>query len=609
MARDNERLRLFTRRAVILGGVKTALLSVLAGRIYYLQVLQGDRFRTLADENRISTRLIAPPRGQVLDQSGVPLAVNQQNYRAVLLPEQVSDPDKLLKQIGAYLPLGDNDRRRIERELRKDSGLNAVLIYDNLTWDQVSALSLNAFELGGVEIEVGEVRTYPYSDTIAHIVGYVGAVSPAERETSTIELKIPGYRIGKSGVERQYDRVLRGEPGNVQLEVNARGRVVRELARKEPKVGRDVELSIDIGLQQYVHRRVFEEQSASVAVLDVHTGAVYALVSHPSFDPNLFTYGINQTDWDRLNGDERAPLLNKAVDGLYAPGSTFKIITALAGLDAGQLNPKASVFCPGYFELGDHRFHCWKRGGHGHVNFRQAMAGSCDTYFYEIGKRVGIDKIQAMAKRFGLGAKTEIDLPFERSGLVPSRAWKMATRNSSWQLGETLIASIGQGYLLTTPMQLALMTARLVNGGKAIKPHLVPQHAALASPRRWPSLQLERDHIELVRDSLDAVVCEPIGTAYAARIMDEKMAMGGKTGTSQVKRITMAEREEGLPTIDKIPWRERDHALFVGYAPTHAPQYAVAVVVDHGGSGAGKAAPIARDILAECQKRNLAKGA
>ncbi len=607
MARDNERSRLFTRRAVILGGAKLGLMSLLAGRIYYLQVLQGDKYRTLAEENRINLRLIAPPRGQILDQAGVQLAVNQQNYRVVLLPEQVGNLDKLLKKIGAYIPLMESDRKRIERDLRNDSGLNAILIRDNLTWDQVATISLHALELPGVDIEAGEVRTYPYGDTMAHVVGYVGAVAQADKESDAPELTIPGFRLGKSGVERQYDRLLRGEPGNLQLEVNARGRVVRELTRQEPRIGKDIALTIDMGLQQTVYKRLAGEESAAAVAMNIHSGAVYALVSHPSFDPNLFTYGISQQDWDRLNGDEHTPLLNKAVDGVYAPGSTFKIITALAGLDSGILNPKASVFCPGYFELGDHRFHCWKKGGHGHVNFKHAMAGSCDTFFYDLGKRVGIDKMQAMAKRLGLGSKTGIDLPHERAGLVPGRTWKMATRNSAWQQGETLIAAIGQGYMLTTPLQLAVMTARVVNGGKAVKPRLMRQTEgqSIIVPK-WPSLELEPDHLDLVKASLTSVVCEPIGTAYGARIMDEKMAMGGKTGTSQVKRITMAQREEGLPSVEDVPWRERDHALFVGFAPVEAPQYAVSVVVEHGGSGAHKAAPIARDILAECQKRNLA---
>ncbi len=605
MARDSDRARLFTRRAVLLGGAKVGLFSLLAGRIYYLQIVQGDKYRTLAEENRINLRLIAPPRGQILDRSGTPLAVNQRNYRVVLLPEQIDGLPRLLDGINRYVPLSEIDRKRIERDLKNNSGLNAVMVRDNLTWDQVASLSLHALDLPGADIEVGEVRSYPFNEAMAHLVGYVGAVSQAELDDKEEpELAIPGFRIGKSGVEKQHDSVLRGETGNVQLEVNARGRVVRELAKQNPVPGKDVALTVDAGLQLVVQKRVAEEESAAVVVMDVHTGAIYAMASHPAFDPNLFTYGIGQQDWERLNNDARAPLLNKVADGMYAPGSTFKLITALAGLDSGVIKPQTGVFCPGYFDLGDHRFHCWKKGGHGHVSFVNAMAGSCDTYFYEMGKRIGIDRIQAMAKRFGLGQKTGIDLPHERSGLVPGRLWKMATRNSAWQQGETLVAAIGQGYMLATPLQLAVMTARIANGGKAVKPRLtMPISEEKDKTPSWSSMGLGTEHLELMHEAMVAVVNN--GTAYAARIPDEKMAMAGKTGSSQVRRISMAEREEGVVANEDLPWKERDHALFVAYAPVTAPRYACAVVVEHGGSGAHKAAPIARDILFECQKRNL----
>jgi penicillin-binding protein 2 len=607
MSRENERMRLFTRRAILLGGAKVGLFSLLAGRIYFLQIAQGDKYRTLAEENRINLRLISPPRGQILDRSGAPLAVNQQNYRVVLLPEQIGELNPLLNGINAYVNLSEPDRKRIERDLKNNSGLNAVLVHDNLTWDQVASLSLHTLDLPGVDIEVGEVRAYPYNEILSHIVGYVGAVAQDELDDNETDLNIPGFRIGKSGVEKQYDRILRGDAGNVQLEVNAHGRVVRELARNEPKPGRDLALTIDIGLQQMVQKRLSEEASAAAVVMDVQTGAVYALVSYPGFDPNLFAYGIGQQDWDRLNGDEHTPLLNKAVDGMYAPGSTFKIITAMAGLDADILDPDATTFCPGYLDLGDHRFHCWKKGGHGHVNFIHAMAGSCDTYFYDLGRRVGIDRIEAMAKRFGLGAKTGIDLPHERMGLVPGRAWKMSKRNASWQQGETLVTAIGQGYMLATPLQLAMVVARIANGGKAIKPHLTKRIGTESIEQTsWPSLGLDPEHLEMVQEGMAAVVMEPIGTAYAARVLDERMAMAGKTGTAQVRRISTAERAEGVTSNENLPWKERDHALFLGFAPVSAPRYAVAVIVEHGGSGAHKAAPMARDILVECQKRNVA---
>jgi len=599
MAGDSERARLFTRRAILIGGMQAGLFSLLAGRLYYLAVVEGEKYRTLAEENRINLRLLAPPRGQILDRNGVPLAINQQNYRVVLLPEQVEDADALLDGITKYVDVPDADRKRVMRELRNASTFNAILVKDNLTWDQVAQISLHTLDLPGTDIDTGEVRSYPYGTATSHLLGYVGTVSESEIDSDNEDddiLAIPGFRIGKNGVEKQYDLDLRGEAGNVQMEVNAKGRVVRELARSNPKPGHDLRLAIDIGLQQFMQQRLAKEPGAAAVVIDIHSGEVLGLVSQPGFDPNLFTYGIAQEDWDLLNNDEHAPLLNKVISGVYAPGSTIKPVVAMAALEADIVNPKSTTYCPGYFDLGDYRFHCWKQGGHGHVNMTQAIAGSCDTYFYDLGHRVGIDRIQAMAKRFGWGQKLDIDLPHERAGLVPSRAWKMATHGGdAWQQGETLVAAIGQGYMLASPLQLAIMAARIANGGKAVVPHMTRNEGK----PNWPSMDFDEDNLTLVREAMAAVVNEPIGTAYAARIMKPDIAMAGKTGTSQVRRISEAEREEGVTKNEALPWKERDHALFTGFAPVDNPRYAICVIVEHGGSGAHEAAPIARDIFIE----------
>lgn len=604
MAGDSERSRLFSRRAVLIGGAQATLFSILAGRLYYLEIMEGTKYRTLAEENRINLRLIPPRRGQILDRLGVPLALNQQNYRIVLLPEQVQDLGFLLDTLVNYVDLTDADRKRIERDVRNSSTFTAIMVKDNLTWNQVADISLHTLDLPGTEIDTGEVRTYPYGEATSHILGYVGTVSEKElgdKENNNV-LAIPGFRIGKNGVEKQYDFGLRGEAGNVQMEVNAHGRVVRELARNNPVAGKDLVLTVDIGLQQFAQQRLMRSQGAAAVVMDVYTGAIYALASQPGFDPNLFTYGITKEDWDRLNSDEHAPLLNKAISGQYAPGSTIKPIIAMAGLEAEMLNPEARTFCPGHYELGNYRFHCWKRGGHGYVNLREAMAGSCDVYFYDLGRRIGIDRIQAMCRRFGFGQKLGFDMPQERNGLVPTRAWKLANRGQSWQQGETLVAAIGQGYMLTTPLQLAVMAARLANGGQAVVPHIAAKTASLDPPAPWPSIGFDPKHIEMLQDALSAVVNEPIGTAYGAKIDKPGMAMAGKTGTSQVRHFSDAERKSGV-TNDDLPWKERDHALFAGYAPAGNPRFAVGVVVEHGGSGAHEAAPIARDLLHECQVR------
>ena len=610
MAGDNEKSRLFTRRAILVGAAQAGLFSVLIGRLYYLQVQQGDKYRTLAEENRINLRLIAPRRGQLLDCNGVPMAINQQNYRVVLLPEQIDDLNQTLAKISTYVEINEADRKRIERDIRNSNNFNAIPVKDNLTWDQVAGISQHNLEIPGTDIDTGEVRSYPYGEATSHLLGYVGTASEKEINNGDDDdneiLGIPGFRIGKNGIEKQYDIVLRGDAGNVQMEVNARGTVVRELARNNAKAGQDITLGIDIELQQYVQQRIAKEQGAAAVVLDIHTGEVRAMASHPGFDPNMFTYGISQDDWDVLNRDEHSPMMNKTITGVYAPGSTFKPMVAMAALDAGVVDPSARVFCPGFFDLGTYRFHCWKHEGHGHVDLHGAMAGSCDTYFYDLGHRVGIDRIQAMARRFGLGQKLGIDMPHERAGFVPSRTWKFATRHQSWQQGETLVAAIGQGYMLASPLQLAIMAARIANGGKAIVPHVArkigDKPIAVAA---WPSMGLDPNHLSIVQNAMSAVVNENIGTAYAARITRDGMAMAGKTGTSQVRHISEAERKEGVHKNDDLPWKERDHALFTGFAPVGNPRFACAVVIEHGGSGAHLAAPVARDILLECQIREI----
>ncbi len=608
MAGESEKARLFTRRAFLIGGAQTALFSLLAGRLYYLQVIEGRAYRQMAEENRINLRMIVPPRGRILDRFGTPLALNDQIFRVVLLPEQVQNLDEILQKLGAFIPLDDADRKRIEREIKHNRGFNAIVVRDNLTRDQMDKIAVHTPDMPGVDIDAGEVRAYPYGETTSHLLGYVGTVSQAEIEKSDDGendiLAVPGFRIGKNGIEKQYERFMRGVAGDVEMEVNARGRVVRELVRHDPKPGEEVTLAIDIGLQQFVQQRLAREEGAAAVVIHIETGEVLALASQPGFDPNLFTFGISQQDWQALNNDIHSPLLNKAVSGVYAPGSTFKPVTALAGLEADVISADAKTFCPGFYELGGHTFHCWKKGGHGHVNMAEALAVSCDTYFYELGKRVGIDRIHAMARRFGMGQKLGIDLPHERSGFVPSRAWKQTTRHKPWQQGETLVAAIGQGYMLTSPLQLAVMAARLGSNGLAVKPHIARKLGEReGGGESWESMGLNPRHLAVVREGMAMVVNAPSGTAYGARILKSGMEMAGKTGSAQVRRISEAEHKEGVIKNEALPWKERDHALFAGYAPLHAPRFAIGIIVEHGGSGAHQAAPMARDILEECQIR------
>lgn len=596
---------MFSRRAALLAGGKLVLVSALVGRMYYLQVVEADRYRMLAEDNRISLRLLPPPRGRIVDRQGRSLAVNEQNFQILVVSEETDSLDDTLAALSRIIPLSEPERARIHREAKRRRSFVPVKVRENLTWDEVARIEINLLDLPGVSIDVGESRHYPAGLLAAHLLGYVAI--PSENDlTGDPLLELPGFRVGKAGVERVYDLALRGTAGTSQVEVNAVGRVIRELSREDGLPGRDLVLTIDSHLQQFASQRLGEE-SASVVVMDIHSGEVVVMASTPSYDPNAFNRGLSSEEWKALISHPRSPLANKAIAGQYTPGSTFKMMVALAALESGTMTPDQRVFCPGHLMLGDAKFHCWKKGGHGSVNMVEGLKHSCDVFFYEVAKRTGIDRIGEMARRFGMGKPTGLDLPGERQGVVPSRDWKRATLGESWHLGETLINGIGQGFILTTPLQLAVMTARLANGGRAVIPHLARDLPAVDGvvPRptaSLPAIGVSEASLAVVRRGMNAVTNEPGGTAWNARIQDDSMAMSGKTGTAQVRRITMRERETRVLRNEELPWKERDHALFVAYAPEHAPRWAIAVVVEHGGGGSAVAAPIARDILLEVQK-------
>ena len=610
--RDSDRQRMFSRRAAILTGGKFALLSALVGRMYYLQVVESDRFKMLADENRINLRLLAPSRGQIVDRFGVPLAINQQNYQVLVKSESTPDIETTLDQLGQLIPISPDERSRILEEISRKRKFVPVLVREFLDWQDVARIEVNAPDLPGVIIDVGDRRYYPQGEVASHILGYVGAPA-AKHQTGDPLLELPGFRIGRSGVERTFDLALRGRAGSSQLEVNAVGRVIRELGRREGQTGQTLVLTIDSTLQQSA-MRALGDQTGSVVVLDVNTGATMVQASTPSFDPNTFTDGLSETEWRLLADDERAPLRNKAIAGEYAPGSTFKMMVALAALEAGVINEDTSFFCSGSLTLGDGKFHCWKRRGHGHTVLGKGIAESCDVYFYEVSRRVGIDRIAAMAKRFGFGEDLNLDIPGSRPGLIPTRAWKSAIIGERWMQGETLVSAIGQGFVLATPLQLATMAARLANGGKAVSPFVardvMGENSLSVRAEAAPlDIGINPRNLRLIHDAMVAVSNSRRGTAYRARIMVPGMTLAGKTGTSQVRRISRAERAAGIIKNEQLPWKRRDHALFVGYAPVEDPRYAVSVVVEHGGGGSKVAAPIARDILVETLKRDPANQA
>ena len=609
MRGETGRANLFTRRAVIVGGAQALLTAGLAGRLYQLQVVDSERYTVLAEENRINMQLLPPARGRIFDRFGQVLAENRLNYRLIVVPEAALDLNRALDEIAALVPIEDHDRERVLREARRKPQFVPITVRENLTWDEVSQIEVNAPDLPGVMIDVGSRRLYGFGPDTVHIVGYVGAVNESDLErTDDPLLTLPDFRIGKNGAEKVLETSLRGEAGSRQVEVNAYGRVIRELNRQAGRPGDDHMLTIDLGLQQYVAAR-FGEESGSAVVLDVHSGEILALASMPSYDPNLFTSGISQRQWRELISHPRFPLSNKSIAGQYSPGSTFKMIVALAALESGELSPHHSFYCDGSLKLGKRRFRCWRRYGHGHVSMVKGLMESCDVYFYEVAKRVGIDRIAAMSERFGFGRKSNIELPGEKPGLVPTREWKLAMIGEPWQGGETLVIGIGQGYLLTTPLQLAVMVARLANGGIAVEPRILAEvirdgQALPQEPETFPTMGLSPSHLDIVRKGMLNVVNDPKGTAYRARIEEPALAMAGKTGSVQVRRISEREHRTGVVKNEDRPWEERDHALFVAYAPTERPRYGVAVVVEHGGSGGSVAAPIARDILREVQRRD-----
>ena len=605
MERDKERYHRFSRRAFILAAAKLGMLGLLGGRLAYLQITEGEKYKTLSEKNRINVNLLAPSRGRIFDRNGKVMADNIQNFRVNIVAEQAENIEKTLRDLSQIIPLEDNEIMRVISDVKKVRSFVPVTVKENLDWDDVSKIEVNLPHLPGLIIEEGEMRSYPFGKATAHLIGYVGLVNQAElKNQKDPSLTIPGFRLGKTGIEKGLDENLRGAAGSAKVEVNALGRVVRDLETDFPLKGDDVTLTIDADYQLFVQKILEREKSASAVVMNVHSGAVYALASSPGFDPNMFATRISATDWERLLSDPAIPLTNKAIAGQYPPGSTFKMITALAALESGEVTKNTQFYCPGHLDVAGHRFHCWKRGGHGSVNVVEALSQSCDVYFYEVAQKVGIQKIASMARRVGLGQVLPLDIANVRPGLIPTKEWKLANYGEVWRSGETILSSIGQGYLQATPLQLVTMTARLVNGGYAVRPTLVNQINGLPvaqSPHgNWADLHMSEAYLSIVRQGMDDVVNGVRGTANKHAIETPGMQYGGKTGTAQVRRITRQDRLDGTEQ-SSLPWRLRHHALFVGYAPLENPVFACSVVVEHGESGSGSAAPIARELMEKAQ--------
>ena len=588
-----------SRRGLIIGGLQTAFIAGLAVRMRKLQVEDASEYRLLADENRINIRLIAPARGEIYDRNGKVIARNEQSFRITIVKEDAGDIEQTLYSLSNLIKISQNDAKRVFEEIERSAPFLPVTVRDQLSFEEIARIATNSPILPGVSVEQGLSRVYPLIESYAHVVGYVGPVSDNDLKDgneSNPLLKIPRFQVGKVGIERQFEDVLRGSAGVMKVEVNALGRVMRNLDRKEGKPGNNVQLTVDTDLQAYIQARLGSE-SASAVVMNCKSGEILAIASSPSYDPNKFVKGISYSDFNELRDNEFRPLASKTVQDAYPPGSTFKIVTALAALEANIISPKDNFSCDGKMEISNRFFHCWKKGGHGEMDLAKSLIESCDVYFYELALKVGIERINEMATQLGLGIQHDVPMSAITKGLVPSREWKLKNREQEWLVGDTVNASIGQGYVLSSPLQLAVMAARLASG-RNVKPMLTKSINGqnVHDDIEFEDLKVGKTNLNIIRKALFKASNDRRGTAYGSRIINNKYRMAGKTGTSQVRNITDAERENGVTKNEDLPWKRRDHALFINFAPYDDPEIAVSVVVEHGGAGSKSAAPIARDI-------------
>lgn len=578
--------RTFDRRAFFLGTAQVAAGIGLMGRMAYLSIAQADRYKLAAEDNRVALHLIPPRRGWIVDATGAAIATNRPAYAVDLIPSLAGDLDAALDQVSKYVPLGPADRERIHEEARDLPPAASLTIASDIGWEAFAALNLELADLEGLQPQRTYVRHYPDGEAFAHVTGYVGrATAEQYRETKNPLYLVPGFRVGKDGVERSRDATLRGKPGARRVEVNARGRIVQELDTRPDTPGQNTQLTIDRGLQAFTAARVGSE-SCSVVVIDVVTGDIKCLLSMPAFDPNVFSSRIPSKLWKDLQADERKPLLNKSLQGLYVPGSTFKPVTALAALAEGIL-PSETVYCGGAYRVGSNTWHCHKRSGHGTVAMRSGISKSCNVYFYTMARRVGPEAVADMARKLGLEHEFDIPMPVQRAGIIPDPDWKMKRYSQKWSVADTLNMAIGQGYVIVNPLQLAVMTARIATG-RLVEPRML----AGPAPRPFEPLAIPPEYLDVVREGMDDVVNGPGGTARASALRVPGIRMGGKTGTAQVRRISA-----GFRGGANVPWKYRDHALFIAFAPVDDPRYAISVIVEHGIGGSRAAAPIAKDVL------------
>ncbi len=594
------KLNSINRRMFILATAKIIILGGIISRLFFLQVKENKKYLTLSDKNRIREWKLPPVRGEFKDYFGNIIAGNFEAYQLHIIPEQVEDFRYAIYRVKELLDMPDRQFKKLLKKKNEIKPWETLVVADNLSWEKFSKINNHLYDLNGVKPVISISRDYPYKENFTHIIGYVSQANENDILTNeNIKDKfVPGLKVGKTGLEKSFEKQLIGTNSVERYEVNAFGRRISQLAFQKGDSGETIQLTIDSKIQELANQ-LLKEKSGSICVMDIYTGAIIAMHSSPSFDPNLFVFGISQDEWQLIRNHPMKPLINKSLSGNYSPGSTIKPIVALSALENEIINPEFTVRCKGHkqpLELYGQTYHCWKKEGHGFVNLKEGMKQSCDTYFYEVARRLGVDKLSETANKFGLGKKVFGDLfDNEKNGLVPSTTWKKNALGKNWVLGETIITGIGQGYIQTTPIQLCLMTAQIANGGYKIYPKIVANNDDQQDDKFTP-LYKNQKNIKIIQNAMFSSTNEIRGTSYRSRIEDPKYQFAGKTGTAQVKRITERDRELDLKTFE-IPYEERDHALYVAYGPFINPRYSLSIVIEHGGSGGTVAAPLAKELF------------
>jgi len=593
------KLNSINRRMFIIAAAKMIIFGGIISRMFFLQVKQNDKYLTLSDKNRIREWKLAPVRGDFKDYFGNIIAGNFEAYELHMIPEEVEDFRYTIYRIKDLLNLSDNRFKKIVKKKNEIKPWETLVISNNLSWEDFSKINNHLYDLNGVKPVISISREYPYKEFYTHIIGYVSKANKNDISSNEIikENFVPELKIGKIGLEKTFENQLIGSNSIERYEVNAYGRRINQLAFQKGDKGKTIQLTIDTKIQEFTNQ-LLSEKAGSICVMDIYTGSIIAMHSSPSFDPNLFVFGINEDDWQLIRNNPMKPLVNKSIAGNYSPGSTIKPIVALSALENGIINKNFTVKCEGKTEMYGQTYHCWKKEGHGFLSLKNAMKQSCDSYFYEVARKLGVDRLSETAKKFGLGKEVFNGLfENEKSGLVPNTEWKKNVLGRNWLLGETIITGIGQGYIQTTPIQLCLVAAQIGNGGYKIYPKLVLNDREDKEHNdKYMQLYKDDKNIKIIQEAMFSSTNEVMGTSYRSRIEDPKYQFAGKTGTAQVKRITAEERELDLKTFE-IPYDQRDHALYIAFGPYKNPRYALSIVIEHGGSGGSVAAPLAKKLF------------